>query len=126
VKKTNKVLLFVFALAPLSAYADIMHYSLCTLSGDSTIEDVQGWVEDWRKARDKAGVNYEARLLIGHAAPGEEMPPNFYIEGSSPNFADYGEAWTWWYSDDPGAVASSQQLFALATCGNQGVFTTVE
>ena len=103
-----------------------MHYSLCTLTGDATLQDVQGWVEDWREVRDKAGITYEVRLLVGHAAPGEEMPPNFYIEGSTPNLATYGEAWTWWYSGSDDSAASSEQLFSLAQCGNQVVFTTTE
>ena len=41
-----------------------------------------GW-RDWRPLDKTAGVYYKVRLLTGHAAPAEVMPPNFIIEGTS-------------------------------------------
>ncbi len=124
--RIRSCLLFLAACAPLSAAAEVMHYSLCSLSGDATIQDVQSWVQDWRVAAGKAGIDYEVRLLVGHAANAEEMPPNFFIEGATPSMESYAQAWNWWYSSDAGAVASNEQLFGLATCGNQAVFRTLE
>ena len=124
--KAIKTILFLFLFAPFGASAEVMHYSLCTMNEGSTIQDVEQWMQDWRKVAKKEGIKYEVRLLVGHVTTPDEMLPNFYIEGSAANLADHAAGWAWWYSDDEDAVASSQQLFGVATCGGQAVFRSIE
>ncbi len=118
-------LLTVLLATPLSVYAEVMHYSLCTLSDGKTLGDVQQWIDDWRPIAKRAGIEYEVRLLVGHAAPAEEMPPNFYLEGSSPTLSTHAKAWEWWYGDEE-AGRSATQLFSTATCRTNSIFTSTE
>ena len=87
--------------------------------------DAQTWVKDWRAVAKKAGINYKVRLLVGHAAPADSMPPNFAIEGSSSTLSTYAKAWEWWYSDKE-AAKSGAQLISVAACGSSMVFTSTE
>lgn len=102
-----------------------MHYSVCKLNDDKTLVDIQQWVEDWRPLVKKAGVDYKIRILIGHAAPAEVMPPNFIIAGSSSTLPSYAKAWDWWHTDAK-AGKSNEQLLSAAACGASQVYTTVE
>jgi len=110
---------------PLLASAEVLHYSLCTLADGKSIADVQTWVDDWRKVSSKAGIDYKVRILVGHAAPAEEMLPNFAIEGSSPTLTTHAKAWEWWNSDAD-AAKSLAQLLSVAACGSNSIFTTAE
>jgi hypothetical protein len=56
-KKTIKFLSIVMALLPLSAFADVMHYSICELKQGKSLADVQQWVDDWRPMAKKAGID---------------------------------------------------------------------
>jgi P2-related tail formation protein len=124
-KKSIKFLSIVVALLPLSVFADVMHYSICELKQGKSLADVQRWVDDWRPMAKKAGIDYSVRILIGHAAPAEVMPPNFIIAGTSTTLASYAKAWDWWYTD-ANAKKSNAQLIAVATCGASQVYTSLE
>ncbi len=120
-----RLLLTMVVFVPLSASAEIMHYSSCTLNDGKTLADAQAWVEDWRPIAKRAGIDYKVRLLTGHAAPADAMPPNFAIEGSSSTLSTYAKAWEWWYSSKE-AAKSNAKLQSVATCGSSSVFTTTE
>jgi hypothetical protein len=125
VKVLFRLVLVVGLSVPLSVSAEVMHYSLCTLNDGKTLADVQAWVNDWRPIAKSAGIDYEVRVLVGHAATADEMLPNFALEGSSPTLSTYAAAWEWWYSDDK-AATSNAQLLSAAACGSNSIFTTTE
>ena len=110
---------------PLSVSAEVLHYSLCTLKDGKTLADAQGWVEDWRPMVKSAGKDYKIRLLIGHAAQADGMPPNFFIEGRSSTLSSHAAAWEWWYSDAQ-AAKSNAQMESIADCGTNSIYTTTE
>ena len=124
-KKSIKILSIVVALLPLSAFADVMHYSICELKQGKSLADVQQWVDDWRPMAKKAGIDYSIRILVGHAAPAEVMPPNFIIAGTSTTLASYAKAWDWW-NTDANARKSNAQMTAAAACGASQVYTSLE
>ena len=124
-KITKKLLSIMVAVLPMAASADVLHYSICELNQGKTLQDVQKWVDDWRPIAKKAGIDYKIRILSGHAAPAEVMPPNFIIEGETATLTSYAKAWEWWHSD-PKASKSNEQLISVAACGASQVYTTSE
>jgi len=125
VKLYIQLLLTILVFAPLSVSAEVLHYSSCTLKDGKTLADAQGWVDDWRPLVKSAGKDYKIRLLIGHAAQADGMPPNFAIEGRSSTLSSYAAAWEWWYSDAK-AAESSAQINSIASCGAASIYTTTE
>jgi len=72
-----------------------------------------------------AAIDYKIRLLVGHAAPADGMPPNFAIEGRSSTLSSHAAAWEWWYSDAQ-AAKSGAQIQSIADCGNNSIYVTTE
>jgi hypothetical protein len=124
-KKCFKLLLPILFFMSMSASAEVMHYSLCTLNDGKSLGDVQAWIDDWRKLAKQEKIEYELRLLVGHVGIKEQMPPNFYLEGSTPTLGTHAAAWQWWYNDED-AGKSFAQLQSIATCGTNTIFTTTE
>lgn len=120
-----RTLLTLLVFVPLSVSAEVLHYSSCTLKDGKTLADAQGWVEDWRSLVKSAGKDYKIRLLTGHAAPADQMPPNFAIEGRSSTLSSHAAAWEWWYSDAK-AAKSNAQITSIADCGASSIFVTTE
>ena len=112
-----------FILLPLSATAEVMQYSLCTLNDDKSMADAQAWVDAWRPLVKKAGKDYSLRLLVPHAS--QESLGQFFIEGSTPTLGSYAEAWEWWYSDDD-AAKSNAQLESAATCDAASIYISTD
>ena len=109
--------------ASMSASAEVMQYSLCTLKDGKTIQDVQAWVTSWRTLVKQAGKQYQIRILLPHAA---QLKLNqFYIEGSSPTLTTYAAGWEWWYAD-PLAQKSNAQLVSTANCEANEIYMTAD
>ncbi len=115
--------LIALLFAPLPVSADVIQYSLCTLSDGKTMTDAQAWLDDWRELVKRASKQYEIRLLVPHA--GTESPGQFYIEGSSPTLTTYADGWEWWYSDEE-ALKSNEQLGSVAVCGFNSIYMTTD
>ena len=110
--------------APIEASADVMTYSTCSLNEGKTIEDVVAVFQSWRTLAEKEGYgDYKIRILLPHAAA-DASPTTFAIEGSAPDFARYGAAWGWWYSDED-AAGSNAAMNQVFTCEEQSVWHSV-
>ena len=108
---------------PTGASADVITYSTCTINDGKTIDDVLAAFENWRTIAEKEGYgDYKIRILLPHAAQ-DASQATFAIEGSAPNFARYGAAFGWWYSDEDAAAANAVMNQAF-TCGEQSVWRT--
>jgi hypothetical protein len=116
---TAAILLF----ASMTASADTMQYSLCTLNDGKTMGDAQAWVSEWSALVKKEKIDYAIRLLIPHAST--EQAGQFFIEGSTPTLSSYAAAWEWWYADED-ALASNAQLVAAASCGSNSIYVTAD
>ena len=116
---TTAILLFV----SVTASADAMQYSLCTLNDGKTMANAQQWLTDWRDLAKKEDIDYTIRLLVPHAST--EQADQFFIEGSSPTLSSYAAAWEWWYSDDD-AAESNEQLVGVAACGANSIYMTTD
>jgi hypothetical protein len=116
-------LLVALSLAPFSASAEVMHYSLCTLNDGKAATDVQAWVTSWRQLVKQSGKKYEVRILVPHASP--EKANQFFLEGSSPTLSTHADAWEWWYSDAQ-AQKSNAQLVSVASCGEASIYRTTD
>ncbi|MDH3642918.1 MAG: hypothetical protein OES38_12530 [Gammaproteobacteria bacterium] len=110
-------------IASMSASADTMQYSLCTLNDGKTMADAQAWVAEWRALVKKEKIDYAIRLLIPHAST--DQAGQFFIEGSTPTLSSYAVAWEWWYSDED-ALASNAQLVEAANCGANSIYMTAD
>ena len=110
-------------LLSMSASAEVMQYSLCTLNEGKTIADAQAWLDDWRKLVADEKIDYQLRLLQPHA--GTEALNQFYIEGASATLTSSAAAWEWWYSDED-ALTSGAQLVATATCGGNSFYISTD
>ena len=109
------------ALFPLSASADVLDYSKCTVNPGKTMADVEAAFTAWRTVSKDAGFgDYKIRLLIPHADT-DTQQTTFWLEGSSPNFERYGKAYEWWYTN-PDAAKSNASLQQAFSCESQVVF----
>jgi hypothetical protein len=115
-------LALVWLVAPASA--EVMHYSKCKLVEGKTIDDVQGWVKDWRALKTDKGIDYRVRILIPHA-DNDLGAGEFFIEGGSSTLQSYAAAWNWWYTDAD-AAKSADQLNAAATCDSGVVYRSTD
>ena len=113
----------IFLFASVTASAETMQYSLCTLNDGKTMADAQAWVNDWRVLVKKEKIDYAIRLLIPHAST--DQANQFFIEGSTPTLSSYAAAWEWWYGDED-ALASNAQLVEAATCGGNSIYVTAD
>ena len=117
------IALFVICL-PISAFAEVLHYSKCKTNAGKTIADVQTWVKDWRVLAKKEGIEYHVRLLVPHADP-QLKADEFFIESGSATLESYAKAWQWWYTDTD-AAASNKQLTSAATSDSGAVYRTAD
>ena len=113
----------IAVLLPLSAGADMILHSKCTVSPGKTLASVEAVFVEWQALFEKEGFgDYKIRLLIPHAADDTQLS-TFWIEGSSPNFERYGKAWDWWYTA-PEATAARASMQEVFTCGTATLFRT--
>ena len=116
-------LALIAALLPLSAAAEMVLYSKCTVNPGRTLGSVEAVFAEWRELFEKEGFgDYKLRLLIPHAAP-DIRGTTFWIEGSAPDFERYGKAWEWWYAD-PEAAAANASMQEVFTCETAQLFRT--
>lgn len=106
------------------ASAEVIHYMKCKLVEGKTIDDVQGWVNDWRVLKTKKGVDYRVRILVPHADK-DLGADEFFLEGASSTLPSYAAAWDWWYTDSA-AAKSGTQLNAAATCDSGSVYRSTD
>jgi hypothetical protein len=122
-KKFIFLIAIALPFASMSASAEVMQYSKCTLRDGKTIQDMQAWVTSWRTLVKQAGKQYQVRILLPHAAQLELN--QFYIEGSSPTLTTYAAGWEWWYAD-PQALKSNAQLVSIAACEANEIYMTAD
>ncbi len=106
------------------ASAEVMHYSRCKLMDGKSMDDVQAWVNDWRKLKTEKGIDYRVRILIPHA-DNDMGQGDFFIEGGSSTLQSYAAAWNWWYTDAD-AAKSAEQLNAAASCDSGVVYRSTD
>lgn len=114
----------IAALIPLSAGAEMIRLSRCTVNPGKTLTAVQTVFEKWRELLEKEGFgDHGIRLLVPHAGS-ETAGDTFWIEFSSPDFTRYGMVWEWWYTD-PDAAAAAASMEEVFGCETAGLFRSV-
>ena len=80
-------------LFPPSVQADVVDVFYFKLKDGATIEQWLEVANDWKKAADKAGVDYQLELVT----PIFTANPGVYASvGRSPNLETHGKAWNWY------------------------------
>lgn len=121
--KRSICLAVIAVLLPLSAGAEVILRSKCSLNPGRTLASVNEVFAEWRELFEKEGFgDYKIRLLIPHAAA-DARGSVFWIEGTSPDFERYGKAWKWWYSS-PLAAAAGASMAEVFQCESTEVFRT--
>jgi hypothetical protein len=114
----------IAVLLPLSAGAEMIRLSKCTLNPGRTLGSVESVFQKWRELFEKEGFgDHRVRVLVQHAGTGIEND-TFWLEFSSPDFERYGMAWEWWYTS-PKAAAASTSMAEVFSCDTTEVFRSI-